>query len=141
MRIILTPGEAPKEPQLERVGQLYRLVAAVADGLGSKNTDSGQVLLLAQLSFAQARRATFPAGYLLQRRSAAEFAGEFGAVAGVAGLLAFAAAYKPEFGLCGSAGRFHPERSDRGAFWVCMFLSARRALGSNALIRFARVET
>ena len=71
MRILLTPGQSLTEPQSERVGQLHRTVAAITDGLGSENTDSEQVLLVAQLSFVQARLATFPAGYLFKRFSAA----------------------------------------------------------------------
>lgn len=71
MRILLTPGQSLTETQSERVGQLHRTVAAITDGLGSENTDSEQVLLVAQLSFVQARLATFPAGYLFKRFSAA----------------------------------------------------------------------
>jgi hypothetical protein len=141
MRILLTPKQSVTDGQFEKLGQLYRLVAGIADGLGSENTDSGQVLLVAQLSFAQARLRLFPAGYLYVPLSASKFRRDFGSVSGVAPLLSFASAYKPEFGLCGAADRFHNDRSDRGDFWVCAFLSSRRALGSNMLIRFERVET
>lgn len=141
MRIILNASEKVKAAQLDHLGQLYRQVAGISDGLGSENTDSGQVLPLAQLSFAQARRATFPAGYLFVRLTAAEFQSGFGAAPGVSSLLSFIAPYKPEFGLMGDPDWFHPDKSDRGTFWVCVHIHARTAIGHNVLLRFQRVET
>lgn len=142
MRVLLNNNVAAlTATQLDRTSQLYRLVAGISDGLGSENTDFGQVLLVANLTFSQARGAMFPKGFLWKPLSETQFRAAFSAVPGVAALLSFSAPYKPAFGLYGAKDEFHPNESDRGTFWVCAFLSSRRGLGGNALIRFQRVET
>jgi len=131
----------PSETQLQRLGRLYDLVFAIGDGLGSENTDTGQVLPVSESSFSAAVRSAFPASYRLVALSAAEFQSGYGAVPGMAPLLAFASEYRPDFGLVGASGRFHPDLPDRGNFWICLYLRSRRGLGKNVLVRFQRTET
>ena len=75
------------------------------------------------------------------KMTAADFQSAFGALSGVSSLLSFIAPYKPEFGLVGDPTWFHPDKSDRGTFWVCVYVHGRKALGHNVLLRFERVET
>jgi hypothetical protein len=129
------------EKQLSGISNLYRLVARISDGLGSEASDSGQVLTCTETTFAAARRAYFPTGYRFVARTVAQFTKEFGAMDGVAELLAFCAPLRPQFGLTGPREWFDPTAADRGSFWICIFLGSRRALGRTVLVRFNRAET
>jgi hypothetical protein len=129
------------EEQLDALSALYRRVAVIGDGLGSENTDAGQVIPTTLKRFSSVRHAHFPLDYELTPLTRPQLEQAFGSVQGVSQLLQSLGSIHLDLGYIAAPGRFDPNAHSRGVFWICIFARGEAQFGRNVLIRFLRVET